>query len=350
MIDLHYKNGDYSVVGPALKYGTIRGVVQIPAGTIAGVSVSGPSINIRPVQNAVDRTELVSLNAGNDLKLATDTGNTLLGNFKANADIPDNAMSQALAQPREFVSIGKFWQFDPPIPKDGSFIADLTLHYSSRYLPDDPNFNETAMQAVSYDPVTGDFETLPTTLDTDSKTATVRVNGLAQYYSLGVAGPFSKATLNLPIVRVDQSTFNGLAFLNFGTTPANLTMTSYTERGTLMRGTSNPVTRTLAPSQQLPQLAPELFNFTRTGNEGWLQVKSDSASVVGFEIIGTADQLDGVDVPLSHGPAVVLSNVEHNDVYTTEIHLSNPTRFQVGLILELRNSAGARVAVRETSL
>ncbi|MBI4305398.1 MAG: hypothetical protein HY678_03675, partial [Chloroflexi bacterium] len=259
----------------------------------------------------------------------------------------------------DFIGINTVWQVDPPVPAttttpfgDQKFTADLTIHYDAIDFPDDANFKEANLKVVSFDPATGKLTSYTTTLDTAKKTAAARVEGLGPYYTLGVFGPFTQKSLDFPMLRTTSSVFTGLGFLNLGTEKSSLTLTSYGEAGTKHSGSgvTNPTSATLSAAEQIPKVVHQFFNFDTNAISGWVQVRADKKSVVGFELIGDANTLDGVDVPAVLSPSIILTDIEYDPTYTTEIHIANPTNFQTNVTLELRTNAPSPVEALEVSL
>lgn len=162
----------------------------------------------------------------------------------------------------------------------------------------------------------------------------------------------SERTLSFPILRTGGDTFTSFAFLNLGKEAATLTPKAYSETGIELGGPGvNPSSRTLLPSQQLPLLAPEIFNFASPSNEGWMEVQSDKNTVVGFQLIGdnTLNVLDGIAAPLA-ASSLVLTDIEYDSVYSTEVHLANTAGAQNNLTLELYSGAGVQAGRFSTSL
>jgi hypothetical protein len=124
---------------------------------------------------------------------------------------PRQASALLLGSPG-FIGINRTWEFSPVIPANGTFSGDLVLQYDESDFPDDPNFDETKLRIVSYDPVKRDTVVLPTTLDRTAKTATTRLDRLAASYTLAVPGPFERTTLITPV-----SGEQTLALVNTGT-------------------------------------------------------------------------------------------------------------------------------------
>ncbi len=328
-------------------------VFTFSPGTTQTASALG--IDLHPVQNGI--SHLLGW------KRVAKTGSSLVKDFgkqlKLNLEVPQSdtfIFSKAASTPavQGFIGIQTTWEFDPPIvtANASDFSADLTFHYDPAEFPDDPNFSEANLKVVSIDTSTGKLEVLATTLDRNAHTATARVIGLKTLYTLGVVGPFTKQTLNFPLVQSAGTTFTGFGLLNLGTAPSGLTLTAYGGKGETIAGTgvSNPASRNLAPGQQLAPLFPQLFNIADGSGPAWVQVRGDGTSVVGFELVGNAQRLDGIDALASLAPAVVLPEAELNDTYTTEVDISNPGNLPIGLNLELRSSTGDVAGTYDTVL
>ena len=88
-----------------------------------------------------------------------------------------NVAGREAAAAPTFLPIRTTWQFDPPIPHDGSFSASISLSYSADQLPDDPNFSESRLQVVSID-AAGVFHAYQTSIDLANKIATAQIDGL----------------------------------------------------------------------------------------------------------------------------------------------------------------------------
>jgi hypothetical protein len=328
--------------------------ISLPAGLTTAATALG--VDLRPVQNSANRILKWSRLAKTGASAAKDFGQAL--NLLQNAPVDSlrvsNSLSADVLPLREFIGIYSSWRFDPPIPAaaPSDFTADLTLHYDRADFPDDPNFSEANLKVVSLDPATGNIETYPTTLDRTARTATARVIGLRALYTLGVVGPFSQRTLNFPLLKSSGDTYTGLGFLNLGTAAASLTLTAYDAKGQAITGDPirNPVSRTLGAAQQLPDLVSKFFNITHTAGAGWVQTRADRGSVVGFQLVGDRDRLDGVDTLINRSPAVVLPDIEFSTTYTTEVHVANPNSVAINVSFELRSAPGAVVGTYETTL
>ncbi len=263
-----------------------------------------------------------------------------------------NPFAELAALPRDFIGIDAAWQFDPPIPADGSFAAYLTFSYDAEMFPDDPNFNEANLKIVSFDPASGKVESYPTTLDRVAGTASTRVNGLMPIYSLGVFGPFAHRTLNFPVLRSLDDFTTRLYFANFGSINAGLSTRAFTPVGEPYSETGivNPLNTTLLAGRTWSGLVSELFKFTMPLDGGWVQTRADKNFVAGYQMLGKDNRLDGLSVPALAAGTQVLTDVQYDATMTTGIHVANVTRFDTNLTLELRTVAGALAGSYETSL
>ncbi len=329
--------------------------VSSTAGQVAGAL----GLDVKTVQNAANKVVKFIRTAG-DIA----SSGLLKSGSAAPGAVPEAAGTfgevRALADPfKDFLAINAFWQIDPPVPGTSSTpfgsqpsTFDVTLSYTADDLPDDPNFRESALKVVSYDTTTGKLTSYDTVVDTANKTATARVDGLGPYISAGVLGPFSRQSLDFPILRSTGSLYNGIGLLNLGKETASFSLTAYSDDGSTKTGTgvTNPATATLAPGQQVPKLAQQFFNFVQSSNTGWVQVRSDKNSVVGFELLGSDTVLDGADVSGTHASSVVLTDIEYDSTTTTEVQIANPTNFPVVMTLELRTNSPAAVGSTEVVL
>jgi uncharacterized protein (TIGR03437 family) len=329
--------------------------VTIPAGVNQIFGALG--VDGKTVENAVNRT-VKQARSANDAKNAALEG---VGLLKPNLLLPseDETAAEATAEAlttaslfQDFVGLNATWQFDPPIPADGSFIADLKFYYSADDFPDDPNFNEATMRVIGFDPATGKLETYPTTVDVNAKTAAARVNGLMPMYSLGIFGPFAHRTLNFPVLRSLDDFTTQLYFTSFGNDSAGLSARLFTPTGQTDSGTGivNPLTLTLPAGRTLSGRVSELFKLTAPLDGGWIQTQADKNFVAGYQMLGKDNRLDGLSLPVLAASTQVLTDVPYDATVTTEIHVANVTRFDTNLTLELRTAAGALAGSYETAL
>ncbi len=338
------KKGCDTYTRPVLNYNKIASpAIEIPAGITGAASALG--VDLTNVQNQINRTEKIVRNAG-------DIISTALSNPRL---VPFSAMAQAeatgevnpgLSGLENLIGVNAVWQFDPPIPADGTFGADLTIHYAARDLPDDPNFNEANLKLVAFYPETGRLEILPTTLDTANKKATTRVSGLASYYTLAVTGPFPARRLNYPVI--NSSLSPGLIFINPAAGSANLTVSDYGPGGFAIPGIPAPVNFSIPSLSQVVKAITDLLQLDNDG--GWMQATSTTGPMIGYESIGDSGRQDGLAVAAVNWPRLVLPEVEYDSAWTTELHLANTSNFDSNLQLELRNSNGSTAGTYDTWL
>ncbi|MBK8312701.1 MAG: right-handed parallel beta-helix repeat-containing protein [Acidobacteria bacterium] len=329
---------------PDLAYNKIASpAIQIPAG-ITGVA-SALGVDLTNVQNQINRTEKFVRNGSDFVSTALSNPKLILISGMAHLE----AMTEknaGVAELQNLIGVNAVWQFDPPIPADGTFGADLTLHYGARDLPDDPNFNEANLKIIAFYPETGRIEVLPTTLDLANKKATTRVNGLASYYTLAVTGPFPARRLNFPVI---NSTFNpGLTFINPTAGSANLTVNDYGPVGSESTGNPAPAGFTIPSLRQVVKAVTDLFQVSN--DSGWMQATSTAGPVIGYETYGDTGRQDGLAIPAVNWPRLILPDIELDSAWTTEIHLANTANFNTNLRLELHSSNGSLAGTYETSL
>ena len=222
-------------------------------------------LDLTPVQAGVNQAVDVIRNRRN---LLTATLGTLSASTIRPTEMLVSALTDAAGNPSpDFVQTASYWQIDPPVSED-VFTGDLTLHYTEEDLPDDPNFDEAEIKIVSLDS-SGVLRTHETTLDLAAKTATTRVAGLESIYGLAVVGPFSKRTLNFPILRSTWDLFTGLAVLNLGTGTATLDLRAFDPAAVRYDAAETTGILSLGPGNQLPRLARSFSTFrpptTRAG-------------------------------------------------------------------------------------
>ena len=215
-----------------------------------------------------------------------------------------------------FVGIQNTWTFDPPVLRDGSMSANLTLRYRPDQLPDDPNFVESRMQIVSLD-AGGVLRTYPTTLNLTAHTATAQIDSIDPYYTLAVVGPFSKTILNLPAAST------GYALVNTGPQDASLTTTAY------RNGAGTPVTSTLKSS-----------NLATSGSADLVQTATDSTGVRGVSWMA-AGRLLTVSQAVERGTAFAFTDVEFDTRKSTELRWTNTMNFPADTRVTLYNGDGS---------
>src|SRR5262249_22312861 len=180
----------------------------------------------------------------------TDCATKLIEAFNARVSRPSALAPRPAAAATPTIGvlgIASSWAFDNPVPKGAGFQATLTLNYSSDQLPDHPDFDETQLRVVSYDPTAGVAEILPTHLDPTAKTAPARLPPLAPPYSLAMVGPLSKSLLRSPLLLSGGNLSSGLALDSLGSSTANGALAAFAADGTPLPGAP---TLPIAPNAQ----------------------------------------------------------------------------------------------------
>lgn len=241
-----------------------------------------------------------------------------------------------------YIGIPSTWQFDPPIPADGTFSATLALRYSPASLPDDPNCSEAKLTIVSYDPSTGQVLSYPTTVDTSNHTASTQIDRLLPYYSLVVPGPFSQASLSFPLLNNSGGTDAALTLLNTGKSDAKVSLKGFEQKGKA----STPVSVVIKPGQMYSAAASEVLAFPDSV-PGWARAHIDTTAVQGVEFLGDTKRLEAFSTPAPVSSMSVLPDIDFNDSWSTEIHLVNPGGVSVSVTLSLRASDGTLVETKK---
>ena len=159
----------------------------------------------------------------------------------------------------------------------------------------DPNFKESNLKVISFDPSTGTFASYPTTLDQTNKTATAHVESLAPVYSLAVLEAFTQRTLDFPVFQSFPGFDTQLSFVNSSMTAVALNSQGFDSKGASFSGSgvTNPVSTSLPAGQQLTRAATQLFNLNAGQNSGWIQTRANNNQVFGYQLLGSGDRLDG---------------------------------------------------------
>ena len=243
-----------------------------------------------------------------------------------------SAAPATTVRPQDVIGINDSIQFNPPIPDDGSFLADFTYSYDPQDFPDDPNFSESELQLVSFDPATGLLETYPTVVDTVNQTATARIIKLAPYYSLAVIGPFPGVVLSTPLTGKVFSP--GLSLVNPGKDAAQLTSTGYP-----VRASAAPAQLSLAAGQQISSIGTPLDDLLAQGF--WLQTRSTQDSVRGVALFaGPGGATDALPLVANASSAWILTGIELDGSVSTDALLANTSNFDAQVVLQLRDATG----------
>lgn len=236
-------------------------------------------------------------------------------------------------QNTSFLAIPTTWSFDPPIPRDGTFSAHLTLKYSADSLPrDEPNFAESRLQIVSVD-ANGALRSYPTTLNTTAKTAEADIDSLDPAYSLAVLPPFAQSGVFL------TNPASGFVQVNTGATDANLILTPYTATGTgsttrpLLRG-NNSVRTAASPDAQGPS---------------WVQSWTTVPAVEG---VTWTDQGALFEVTPASAPGVLFlfPAVEYAARKATELRVANVSWASAAVKVRLYNPNGTERGVYSSNV
>jgi hypothetical protein len=333
---------------------------SIPSGTTTVIKLAG--IDIEPIQIGINtggsliRRGISHFGFGAIDKILNAKRN-VIDEFNASvSSLPSQAFDPQLFY-RNLVSLNTVWQFDSPVPPNSGFIANLTFHYNPSDFPDDPNFREDSLQVVAFDPASGRIERHPTTLDLSARTATARVNGLAPFYTLGVFGPFTSHTLKLPLLSTEEGLENKLVLVNPGSGSLTLSAHGYDGSGVPLAGPGvDPATALILPAgQQLARSAAEFFHLDplalgALGLNGWIQARADSPFIAAYQMLGSGNKRDVLDVSSFSAAALALSDVAYDSSNTTEIHLANGANIDNDMLLELYSANGSIVSASDVSL
>jgi uncharacterized protein (TIGR03437 family) len=307
----------------------------------------GAALNV--IQNKIDRIIDGVRTAGN-LGFLPASPPKNLSPVKAFANAAQHTTTSSLFS--NYLLINAYWHFDPAIPADGTFLADLTLQYTPSDLPDEPGFNPAQLKLIAYEPATGFVEAYPSTVNLAARTVTARINRLASYYALGVESPSTARALDFPVLRQLQNFASRLLLLNMGSTDAALSFQAYAPNGELYTGPglTNPVTITVPATRLNSVTSDSLFKMAANASGGWMRAASNQRAVFGYEMLGKDSRLDGLSVSNLHTGLFVVTNLERNTTWEAELHLANVTAFTGNVSLELRDASGATVGTWERVL
>ncbi len=148
--------------------------------------------------------------------------------------------------------------------------------------------------------------------------------------------------------------YTSVALTNLDTGEATLTFTAYDVNGVQISGTgiANPVTKTLAPGQQMPLIDYQLFGdaIMNSDTQGWIQVGSSTMKLAGFFMTfdNELTYLDGADIPSTLPGTFVLPEISGQDF--TEIQLTNPNSAAASVRLDLMKSDGSLQATSQQTI
>ncbi len=339
-------------VSPPIEYRDFIKELQIPGGITSVNTGLGVAASI--LQNSANRGIRVKRQATQFKGLLDSFGLKLNAELEGSANTASHfalSYAEAASLLRDFIGVNAYWEFNPSIPADGSFAADLTFSYDAEMLPDDPNFSEAALKVMSFDPDSGQLVSYPTTVNTSAKTATARVNGLARYYTLGVFGPFAQRTLNFPVLQSSDAFATRFHLVNAGAADATLTLRAYDDAGANLQAPNlvNPLTSTLSAARMLMGSVSDLFKAT-VPLDGWVQTRANRNFVAGYELLSSGNRFDGLNAPSGYDSALILPEAVFDATQSTEIHLANATNFSGVATLALHDATGRLVASEEIQL
>ena len=227
------------------------------------------------------------------------------------------------AEDPESVVIFRKWSFSAPQPP-GQFSAEMELGYFPEDLPDDPGFSEIRLQILAYDPASGSYLPLPTTLDPVNKKATARIDGLAPAYTLGLASPPAEHFVDFPLLDATGTTTAELIVSQFGTGEKRIGLFPHHDSGEAVAGFSPlSVPIEVPPSGQvsLPLLEPLPLALVELASWLRLHAPTSSSAVLALRSPGRADYL----APPAAAPDLVLPLARSGTGgFTTHLHLLNP--------------------------
>jgi hypothetical protein len=227
-----------------------------------------------------------------------------------------------------FLETNELWSFSPGIPRDGNFSGTLTLFYDPADFPDDPNFDPTKLQMVSYDPSTQTIQRLPSTVDTTRQTVSAPVDWLAPYYSLVVFGPFSRKTLGAPAL--DGS--SGISLVN----PA-----ASTDAAELDTYGSSPARTPLSlpAGQENASMVSSLIPATADGS--WLLART-AVNTAGVQLIAGSNGFEAPEMPASPAAYSVFPTALFTANASTSFEVVNPNPWDATVMLTLFGSDGTQ--------
>ena len=224
-----------------------------------------------------------------------------------------------------WIAVNRYWTFDPPIPKNGSFRSTLTLTFTDADLPSDPNFDSSKLEMIAYNPTTGAVDRIAARFDVASRSLSAEINSLDSIYSLAVFGPFAKKSLAATAL----------------TAPARLSVVNL-EPGTVALNFTTPskASLTAASNQALVGTAAEL---TGAPTVTWA-LASGPASMAGAHTISLgATGFDFLELAGAAATRAVFPEVQQSGLVSTEFHIVNPTPFPASAALSMFTADGSLI-------
>ncbi|MBS1824706.1 MAG: choice-of-anchor D domain-containing protein [Acidobacteria bacterium] len=244
-----------------------------------------------------------------------------------------------------FLPIASTWTFDTPQPSGGAFAAALKLQYTAEALPAHPEFDESKLRLISWDPDTGVFEILPSTLDLTTRTVTTSLRSLAPYYTLAMIEPAQKSYLRSPIVLAGSSLSSSLALNNPAASAGSFSFNAYDSEGASAGGQSVPQPLTAGASAQATGTAATILNPQNGRASGWVEVTAERTEATGVQVLSGGGVLDVLPLEKERSNSWLLSVVEQDENFTTQIHLANSANAYAPVTCDLRRPDGTSAGV-----
>ncbi|MFN7935183.1 MAG: choice-of-anchor D domain-containing protein [Bryobacteraceae bacterium] len=239
-----------------------------------------------------------------------------------------------------FLPIASTWTFDTPQPSGASFAAGLTLRYTAEALPTHPEFDESKLRLVSWDPDTGVFEILPATLDLTTRTVTASLRSLAPYYTLAMMEPAQKSYLRSPLVLAGSSLSSTLALNNPAASGGSFSFSAYDSEGVRAGSQSAPPPLTAGASAQASGTAAAILNPQNGRASGWIEVAAERTEATGVQVLSGGGVLEVLPLEKESSNSWLLSVVEQDENFSTQIHLANSASAYAFVTCDLRRPDG----------
>ncbi len=194
----------------------------------------------------------------------------------------------------------------------------------------------------------------------DTGTPTDRIAWDDQVYPLRIEPGETIPSLLCPSWISQSGMFQGMVFMNDGTTDASLQMFGWGSDGSLFEtdASENPSPFiSLASLNQYARLADEVFNTPEPMNieNGWIEARPDSPDLNGifvqaYTAEGLILQLDGAQISSTPMSRILFPLIGSNPNRAPEIVLSNPGDAPVDMTLRLADPAGWGVQLIEAAI
>lgn len=166
----------------------------------------------------------------------------------------------------------------------------------------------------------------------------------------------SPSRILIPYFQGNSERFTGVAVANWGSTPADIEFTAYSNDGTRMSmpaGIINPRMITIAPAAQVALLAEQIHGISlKDPRNGWIQANSTSSQVTGFFLDGDISQtmLDGAVATDDPQKVLYFSRLGSSPAYRTFIDIVNPSDSGAHLTLALLDGKANVLATASPTL